>query len=142
MQTIKNISLALCGVLVATSFASLLLPDSKFKKLLGYIISLVMILSVAGVIKNFDINFDVDAAVTADNQNLENMTAGQAGYILEAYLKENGITVQKVLCNMDILDNGDIVINKACVYTCEEGEKVKKLLLEGFGIQEVEIYDE
>lgn len=139
MQIIKNISLALCGVLVATSFASLLLPDSKFKKIISYVISLVTILSVVGVVKKVDINFLDDTAIAATSENIQNMTAGQANYILEAYLKENGIKVQKVLCYMDILDNGDIVINKACVYTCEDGNKVKKLLLEGFGIQEVEI---
>ncbi len=142
MQTIKNVALVLCGILVATSFASFLLPDSKYKKLISYVISLVIVLSVVGVFSKADFEIEVPTAATNNTQSLENMTAQQAQYIIEAYLSENGIKVKKVLCYMDILDDGDIVINKVCVYTAKDAAVVKQLLVEGFGIQEVYVYEE
>lgn len=142
MQAVKGIALALCGILVVTSGASLLLPDSKFKKLLSYIISLTIIMSVIGAINGMDIDLSIPVAAVDNTQSIENMTAQQAQYIIETYLKENGIPVQKVLCYMDILENGDIVINKACVYTSAEARGVEEILIDGFGIQEVKVYDE
>lgn len=142
MQALKGIALTLCGILVVTSGASLLLPDSKFKKLLSYIISLVIIMSVIGALNGVNFDLSLPASAADNSQNVENMTAQQAQYIIEAYLKENGISVQKVLCYMDILENGDIVISKACVYTSADAQSVEKMLVDGFGIQEVKVYVE
>lgn len=141
MQTVKGVALCLCAVLVATSGVTLLLPDARYKKLISYILSLVIILSVIGAVSGTKLKLSIPA-VTQNTQSIEAMTSQQAALIIKAYLQENGIQAKEVVCYMDILQNGDIVINKACVYTAADPNDVTALLKDGFGVQEVEIYDE
>ncbi|MBP3692563.1 MAG: hypothetical protein J6I80_04905, partial [Clostridia bacterium] len=101
MQTVKGVALCLCAVLVATSGVTLLLPDARYKKLISYILSLVIILSVIGAVSGTKLKLSIPA-VTQNTQSIEAMTSQQAALIIKAYLQENGIQAKEVVCYMDI----------------------------------------
>ena len=142
METVKQVALVLCGTAVLAGGAGILLPEGTFKKPVGYDIGLVIMLSLAGVISKTDISFSVNAQTADSSEYVRGMSESQAEYLIMSLLEENKITAQKVVCTMDISQDGSIVISKAEVYTDAPEQTVRKLLQDGLGVQEVQVSNE
>ena len=121
--------------------AVLLFPQSGFKKILGYIIGLAVLISIIGAVGNIKVSFNTPAVILDTENKVNGMTDSQAAYTVKEFLNANGIKSKKVLCYTDIAGEDNISIIKARIFTDEPENKVTEIL-SLLDIKEVEVINE
>lgn len=148
MEFMKNIIFTSCILTVAITIAGNIKSGEKFSRQLNLIFSLVFSAGVLAAAVKTGIDFEIpdlggeisefeysELESTADKA-LETEIEARTDCIIEDLLEKNKISFEKISTDINIEDDGSIIINRID-YRGDDFERAKKLTEENFKDAEV-----
>lgn len=131
MEPIRQLAIVFCAVTVLSGGFQLL-TGGALEKSAGYILSLVLLVSVIVAVSRTEFDFEIKKGETAAAayEYEESLSEYQAEYICKAILSERGIEFEKVYANATKTEDGGIVINEITVKGAENAEAAVKAILD------------
>ena len=128
MEGIKQIALSVSVSAVIISAFYIICPDGNMTKQMKYVIGLLMLISI--LIPIISVNIEIPGQSTKAEVSVDasGMVASQYEYIAGKALESEGIFYDRISINTDILEDGNIIISKVCVYGVKEREKAEDVL--------------
>lgn len=139
MEGIKQIALSVSVSAAVISAFYIICPDGNMSKQMKYIIGLLMLLAVLTPIVSVNIEIPVSSKKIEFSADATDMVASQYSYIAKSILENEKIYFEQISVITDILEDGNIIISKVCVYGAEDIEKAKSALSVHF--EEVEFIE-
>lgn len=139
MEGIKQIALSVSVSAAVISAFYIICPDGNMSKQMKYIIGLLMLLAVLTPIVSVNIEIPTSDKGIEFSADATDMVASQYSYIAKSILENEKIYFEQISVITDILEDGNIIISKVCVYGAEDIEKAKSALSVHF--EEVEFIE-
>lgn len=139
MEGIKQIALSVSVSAAVISAFYIICPDGNMSKQMKYIIGLLMLLAVLTPIVSVNIEIPTSDKEIEFSADASDMVASQYSYIAQSILENEKIYFEQISVITDILEDGNIIISKVCVYGAEDIEKAKSALSVHF--EEVEFIE-
>ncbi|MBQ2274569.1 MAG: hypothetical protein UHE86_04185 [Acutalibacteraceae bacterium] len=139
MEGIKQIALSVSVSAAVISAFYIICPDGNMSKQMKYIIGLLMLLAVLTPIVSVNIEIPTSDKEIEFSADATDMVASQYSYIAKSILENEKIYFEQISVITDILEDGNIIISKVCVYGAEDIEKAKSALSVHF--EEVEFIE-
>lgn len=139
MEGIKQIALSVSVSAAVISAFYIICPDGNMSKQMKYIIGLLMLLAVLTPIVSVNIEIPTSDKEIEFSADATEMVASQYSYIAKSILENEKIYFEQISVITDILEDGNIIISKVCVYGAEDIEKAKSALSVHF--EEVEFIE-
>ncbi|MBQ1231144.1 MAG: hypothetical protein IIX73_02145 [Clostridia bacterium] len=139
MEGIKQIALSVSVSAAVISAFYIICPDGNMSKQMKYIIGLLMLLAVLTPIVSVNIEIPTSDKEIEFSVDATDMVASQYSYIAKSILENEKIYFEQISVITDILEDGNIIISKVCVYGAEDIEKAKSALSVHF--EEVEFIE-
>ncbi len=116
MDSIKELATVFCAVCLLSGGLGLLV-GGKLRKSAGYILSLILLLSVVGALAKTDLDFNIEQKTEAalSEGYEEAMSEYQAEYIAGTLLREAQISYEKVSASANKNPDGGIIINEIII---------------------------
>ena len=139
MEGIKQIALCVSVSAAVISAFYIICPDGNMSKQMKYIIGLLMLLAVLTPIVSVNVEIPTSDKEIEFSADATEMVASQYSYIAKSILENEKIYFEQISVITDILEDGNIIISKVCVYGAEDIEKAKSALSVHF--EEVEFIE-
>lgn len=131
MSGLQTLAVTLCYICVAVSIISLLSPQKRTRRVMGFVVGLffisVMASAVASQIGDIDLSAPEfpSASVPAYNEvdyerEIAQMTADNLTTALDELLHNEGINARDIQLTLKISDEGRISVIRAVIYISEE----------------------
>lgn len=131
MNALAPFTLTLCAVGVSVSMASVLIPQKRTKRTLGFVLGLFVLVSVIGAVRSVIDDIHIDTSMISseglptyseDEYNAEaaRRTADILVTAVDDLLREDGITADDIRITVRISDEGRIYADRIVVYIDEQ----------------------
>ena len=131
MSELQQISVTLCVTCVAVSMLSFLAPQKRTRRVMGFVIGLFFISTMASAVAAKIDDLNLSDPVTSEisvptyseadyNREIAQMTADNVTDALNELLLNEGIAADDIQLTLKISDKGRISVSRAVIYISED----------------------
>lgn len=131
MEGMRELAAVFCAACVLTAGIGIL-SGEVLKKSVGYILSLILLVSLVGAILWGDYKFEItrEAAKEISADNEESISEYQAEYICRQILSEKDISFEKIEATATKTKDGSIIISEITIKGSDRGEEAAQMVIE------------
>lgn len=131
MGSIKTIAAIFCGATILSG-GFRILGGGKTEKSMGYILSLIMLVSIVGAVSSANFSYEIkENSLSASAEETElALSCYQAEYISRTLLEENGIKYENIKARATKNEDGSIIINEITIKGANLPSEAEKILKE------------
>lgn len=130
MSALQSVSLTLCYTCVAVSIITVLIPQKRTRRIMGFVVGLffisTFITAAAAQLDDIDLDIPTSDEVSVPTyseddyqQTVAQMTADNLTKALDELLRNEGITPDDIRLTLKISDEGRISVVRAVIYISE-----------------------